>query len=481
MTTTYQSSASTTVYAPNGATVVLRDYNDIYTANGDGFQLMAGTLVTSLFAYGFVWADDNGVEVRADNARIANFGTLTSFTGDAINLAGGAGLIEILNYGTMMANDGELIDIDSPGDKNIDLFNAGTMVARGADLVFDGAIGNFTLTNSGLMNGQDLAMSGSGFSRLVNTGEIFATRIDMRSTGPAVLINRGTLTDRDGTGDLVLTGDAAAGDTVVNAGTLLGSVALGIGADFFENAGPGVTSGAVRGEAGNDTLVGGESADLLEGGSDNDKLVGRGGDDALHGGAGDDLILAGLGSDVVTGGDGTDTISGGGGDDDLSGDGAADVLAGQDGSDLLEGGAGNDTLDGGDGNDTLEGGDDNDVLRGRAGEDELAGGLGLDFLTGGADADVFVFRTTAHAGTGAVRDQILDFEQGVDLINVVSMSPGVFAFVGTAAFSAPNQIRVIETATGSSIVQFDVDGDGTADAEIRVGGVTGLTADDFAL
>lgn len=92
-----------------------------------------------------------------------------------------------------------------------------------------------------------------------------------------------------------------------------------------------------------------------------------------------------------------------------------------------------------------------------------------------------MFRTTAHAGTGAVRDQILDFEQGVDLINVVSISPGVFSFVGTAAFSGPNQIRVIETATGSSIVQFDVDGDGTADAEIRVGGVTGLTADDFAL
>ena len=129
----------------------------------------------------------------------------------------------------------------------------------------------------------------------------------------------------------------------------------------------------------------------------------------------------------------------------------------------------------------LEGGDGVDVLRGRAGEDELAGGLGLDFLTGGADADIFVFRSTAQAGIGAQRDQVLDFEPGLDLINVVSMSPGVFSFVGTAAFSAPNQIRVIETATGSSIVQFDVDGDGTADAEIRVAKVTGLTADDFVL
>jgi serralysin len=201
----------------------------------------------------------------------------------------------------------------------------------------------------------------------------------------------------------------------------------------------------------------------------------------LTGDGGADHILAGLGSDVVYGGTANDTINGGGGDDTLDGGTQNDVLVGQDGSDLLYGDEGADTLDGGDGNDVLEGGADNDVLRGRAGEDELAGGLGLDFLTGGADADAFVFRTTAHAGIGATRDQILDFEQGLDLINVVSMSAGVFSFIGTDPFTAINQIRVIETATGSSIVQFNTDADLTAEAELRVGGVTGLTMDDFAL
>lgn len=471
MTTTYQSSSSTTVFVANGANVVLRDYNDIYTANGDGFELMAGPLVTSLFVYGYVWADDNGVEVLADNVRIANFGMLSSFTGDAINLSGGVGTVEILNYGTILANDGEVIDIASAGDKTITLFNAGTLTARDADLVFDGAIAGISITNTGLMEGAGLAMSGTGSSRLVNSGEILVTHVDMRSAGPAVLINRGTITDRDGTGELIRTGNGA-GDTVVNAGTILGDIDLGGGPDFFENAGPGVTAGRVLGGDGVDTLVGGESADRLEGGGGSDTLVGRGGDDVLDGGAADDLILAGLGSDELLGGAGNDTMTGGGGDDSLSGQSEADVLVGQDGSDRL---------DGGDGNDTLEGGDGVDVLRGRAGEDELAGGLGLDFLTGGADADTFVFRTTAHAGTGATRDQILDFEQGSDLINVVSMSPGVFSFVGTDAFSGPNQVRVIETATGSSIVQFDVNGDGTADAEIRVADVIGLTAEDFAL
>ncbi|MBV6638588.1 MAG: hypothetical protein KI788_22105, partial [Mameliella sp.] len=59
----------------------------------------------------------------------------------------------------------------------------------------------------------------------------------------------------------------------------------------------------------------------------------------------------------------------------------------------------------------------------------------------------------------------------------------VFEFRGTAGFapSGNPELRLFETATGSTIVQLDVDGDGNADAEIRVANVTGLTADDFAL
>ena len=159
------------------------------------------------------------------------------------------------------------------------------------------------------------------------------------------------------------------------------------------------------------------------------------------------------------------------------------MLVGQDGSDQLDGGIGDDILDGGNGDDILEGGDDNDILRGRNGEDELAGGLGRDYLTGGQGADSFVFRSVAETVVGANRDQILDFEQGVDLIVVAGLTPGVFEFKGTAAFapSGNAELRLFETPTGSTIVQMDTDGNGTVDAEIRVGGVTGLTADDFVL
>ncbi|WP_370738645.1 hypothetical protein, partial [Maliponia aquimaris] len=81
------------------------------------------------------------------------------------------------------------------------------------------------------------------------------------------------------------------------------------------------------------------------------------------------------------------------------------------------------------------------------------------------------------------RDQILDFEQGVDIIVVAGLSPGVFEFRGTAAFapSGNSELRLFETPTGSTIVQFDADGNGTIDAEIRVANVIGLTATDFVL
>ncbi|ASP22602.1 leukotoxin [Antarctobacter heliothermus] len=281
-------------------------------------------------------------------------------------------------------------------------------------------------------------------------------------------------------GDLILeTGD----DIVSNSGLIDGDVLLGDGADSYFGQGQSVVTGQVLGAEGDDTLAGGDLADDLDGGIDNDLLVGRDGSDLLVGDSGDDMLLGGDGNDSLDGGTGNDTLNGNDGSDNIVGDTGNDILVGQDGSDFLDGGADNDTMDGGNGDDTLEGGSGNDILRGRAGEDELAGGEGLDYLTGGQGADSFVFRSIADAGIGATRDQILDFEQEVDVIVVAGLSPGVFEFKGTAAFapSGNPELRLNETATGSTIVQIDNNGDGVIDAEIRVGGVTGLTADDFVL
>lgn len=82
----------------------------------------------------------------------------------------------------------------------------------------------------------------------------------------------------------------------------------------------------------------------------------------------------------------------------------------------------------------------------------------------------FAFATAADAGPGAARDQILAFQIEPDVIDVAGMVSGAFTFVGTGAFAEANRIRVIETATGSSIVRFNTNVDLATEAEIRVGG-----------
>ncbi|MEO0361974.1 MAG: hypothetical protein AAF322_12745, partial [Pseudomonadota bacterium] len=56
-----------------------------------------------------------------------------------------------------------------------------------------------------------------------------------------------------------------------------------------------------------------------------------------------------------------------------------------------------------------------DLLHGGAGDDTLTGGVGDDTLEGGEGADVFLFHADWHAG----EDLVLDFEEGVDRVEIV--------------------------------------------------------------
>lgn len=116
----------------------------------------------------------------------------------------------------------------------------------------------------------------------------------------------------------------------------------------------------LRGEGGNDTLIGGSSGDTLDGGSGADVLEGR------------------AGPDVIIGSFGHDTLRGGAGNDHLSGN---------ENNDLLLGGAGNDSLDGGNGNDRI---------KGHSGDDTLGGAGGNDLLEGGPDADYRIETIRSH-------------------------------------------------------------------------------------
>jgi Ca2+-binding RTX toxin-like protein len=156
----------------------------------------------------------------------------------------------------------------------------------------------------------------------------------------------------------------------------------------------------------------------------------------------------------------------------------ADHLKGFGGSDIVKGFAGNDRLLGGSGNDTLLGG---------TGRDTLIGGDDRDRLTGGTGSDVFVFNKTAETGrTSTTRDVITDFELGVDDIDLSAIDANIragaignqaFKFIGGAAFTGvAGQLRF-----AAGFVSGDVNGDGKADFQIAVTGITSMAEGEFIL
>lgn len=82
---------------------------------------------------------------------------------------------------------------------------------------------------------------------------------------------------------------------------------FGNGLDNKIKAIGGATS-LLRGEGGDDRLIGANLADVLEGGRGNDQMTGKAGDDTLKGEGGRDRLDGGGGDDILTGNAGRDTF-----------------------------------------------------------------------------------------------------------------------------------------------------------------------------
>lgn len=191
----------------------------------------------------------------------------------------------------------------------------------------------------------------------------------------------------------------------------------------------------------------------------------------------------GHGDDVIKGNVASNTLSGAGGSDTLRGFGGQDKLFGGADSDHLVGGGGNDRLVGGGGNDVLNGGAGKDKLIGGGGNDRLVGGPGADILFGGQGADTFVFQSAKHSSPG-VMDTIKDFASGVDKIvlqpidaNLMAGGNQAFTFIDSDPFSK----KASELNFRNEILSADLDGDGTADFQIYLPGVSTLWDSDFLL
>jgi Ca2+-binding RTX toxin-like protein len=182
------------------------------------------------------------------------------------------------------------------------------------------------------------------------------------------------------------------------------NVALGDGADEFSNLDTSLVS-AVRGEDGNDFLIGGQGADQLNGGPGDDSIYGSGGDDVLTGEAGRDEFYGNSGRDRIYGDAGDDTLNGNEDGDQLYGGGGVDTLHGDEGDDYLLGGGGKDGVYGNQGNDTLVGDSDNDELNGLDGDDTLIADVAGDYY-GGNGTD-----TIAYGGWNAGVRVTLDDKQ----------------------------------------------------------------------
>jgi Ca2+-binding RTX toxin-like protein len=145
---------------------------------------------------------------------------------------------------------------------------------------------------------------------------------------------------------------------------------------------------------GRDTVLAGQGNDIVSLSKGNDFADGGSGNDVILGGQGRDTVLGGTGNDGVYGEDGDDRLDGGAGDD------------------IVSGGRGHDLVGGGDGNDLVLGGDGHDTVIGGAGNDTVIGGAGHDQLAGGSGRDAFVFES------GFGRDVVLDFQKGVDTLQI---------------------------------------------------------------
>ena len=220
---------------------------------------------------------------------------------------------------------------------------------------------------------------------------------------------------------------------------------------------------------------------------------GYGGNDTINGNAGDDVVDGGAGDDRLSGG--ANTLVG----DTVSYATATLAVTASLASTVAQttGGAGRDTLSGfenltgSDFNDRLTGSAGANVVKGGNGNDIIAGGLGADILWGGAGSDTLDFNAigeTANSATG--RDLIMDFQQGLDRIDLSTIDASsvlgnnnAFLFRGqTASFGTARdgEIRYVHE-NGMTLIFGDTDSDIAPEFQIAMNGVYNLSALDFIL
>ena len=199
----------------------------------------------------------------------------------------------------------------------------------------------------------------------------------------------GALDILTGAGVLIMPGTSGA-DTIQVSGTAT-TISTRIGAAAARTYPRSLVTGViVQAGAGNDTVSVGNGLSSI----------------AVYGDSGDDTLTDGDGANAIIGGGGRDKLNGGAGNDRLVGGSGNDRIFGEGGRDRLYGDAGNDYLDGGSHDDRLEGGLGTDTYYGQGGNDTIFA------------RDTVAEQIFAVSGTDAAQADPNDVRSGVETLIV---------------------------------------------------------------
>ncbi|MDD9876282.1 MAG: FecR domain-containing protein, partial [Magnetovibrio sp.] len=245
------------------------------------------------------------------------------------------------------------------------------------------------------------------------------------------------------------------------------------------------TIDTITGGSGNDQLTVNSSVSSLTDGGGNDVLIfgsnggtvtGIDGWETVVGGSGTDVVGFAAGNQSVTVSGTIETITDGGGNDVLTLASSGATLASVSGIETINGGSGADTITVADSTaGTIDGGGGADVITAGSGADAIVGGGGADTLTGGSGNDTFTYTATSQSAAGG-GDTITDFDAATgstsaDKIILDGLKTGTFSFIGASAFSGGGNTEARFDDT-TKLLQVDTNGDGTADLEITLSGVS---------
>ncbi|HEX8258462.1 MAG TPA: hypothetical protein VF589_12600 [Allosphingosinicella sp.] len=392
------------------------------SASGGNIANSAGAIIAG---------GSTGLSLESAFTYISNGGTISGGSGAAVEMFGNWQSLHNLAGGTLR---GGLDGVLATGE--CEIFNDGTISARGVGVRINGFS---EISNAGSIFGSGeygVVIQGS-WSSLTNSGYIGGSHVGVyvvADTGETRIYNSGTIEG------IYIESSSTSPTFIFNSGELHGVYNMYSGPVVLRN------SGDIIGD-----VVGGYDT------QDTIRNIGTiAGEVRLQGG-----------NDIFNGAGGTVTGS-------------------------VDGGAGNDRLTAGD-HDVVRGGLGNDLLRGAGTMDTLIGGRNADRMFGGGGADTFLFESHLESGaTNGTADRILLFDRNQDIIDLelvdadsVAAGNQEFTFIGTASFSnVAGQLRAVN-AGANVFLQADLDGNGTTDFQVILGGLSGqaaqFTAEDFVL